>query len=614
MDKFIVSARKYRPQNFSTVVGQDHITTTLKNAIKNNQLAHAFLFCGPRGVGKTTCARILAKTINCENRSSDGEACNTCQSCVSFDAGTSLNIHELDAASNNSVDDIRTLVDQVRFAPQAGKYKVYIVDEVHMLSASAFNAFLKTLEEPPPFAIFILATTEKHKILPTILSRCQIFDFKRITNSDTIEHLQDICKKEKIKADKAALHVIALKSEGCMRDALSILDKIVSFTNGELNYANTLEHLNILDEDYYFRMLECMYGQRLSDAMLLYDEINSKGFEGDTLLEGYAEFIRNLLVSKDPKAAILLEVADDFKQKYLEAAQMVSSGWLIAALNLLSDAEINYKQARNKRLHVELAIIKLSYLQQAIELVNNDGTVSKKKVVEAAKAVAFRNVRVIKVKGESQDISSKSQEISSKSQEISSKTQEKQTVEAKLIVEEESKEQLATGNGQRSTAAYQPQTPNPKPQTSLGSLEKIRQKVTSQHKNNGNDVKTLTEEELYVSWGLFVEKLVARKNHSAVTNFRMAVLKVVDNNSIEIITENNIQQKFIEQERAALVDHLQQHFCNKLLTYAVIIDEKDAPEQSGDKPLNSREQYLKIIEEYPLVKELKDRLRLELDY
>lgn len=379
MDKFIVSARKYRPQNFSTVVGQAHITTTLKNAIRNNQLAHAFLFCGPRGVGKTTCARILAKTINCENQTKDGEACNTCQSCVSFDAGTSLNIHELDAASNNSVDDIRSLVEQVRFAPQAGKYKVYIVDEVHMLSSSAFNAFLKTLEEPPPYAIFILATTEKHKILPTILSRCQIFDFKRITNNDTIEHLQEICDKEEIKAERTALHVIAQKSEGCMRDALSILDKIVSFTNGKLNYANTLEHLNILDEDYYFKLLDYMQQEQLSDAMLLYDEINRKGFEGDTLLEGYAEFVRNLLVSKDPKAAILLDVAEDFKQKYLQASQKISTGWLIAALNLLSDAEMGYKQARNKRLHVELAIIKLNYLLQAIELVNNEGAVSKKK-------------------------------------------------------------------------------------------------------------------------------------------------------------------------------------------------------------------------------------------
>src|SRR6187549_3306864 len=268
MDKFIVSARKYRPQTFDTVVGQQHITTTLKNAIKNNQLAHAFLFCGPRGVGKTTCARILAKTINCENLQPDGEACNQCNSCKSFNEGTSLNIHELDAASNNSVDDIRTLVEQVRFMPQAGKYKVYIVDEVHMLSASAFNAFLKTLEEPPPYAIFILATTEKHKILPTILSRCQIFDFKRITINDTISHLEEICEKEEIIAEKAALHVIAQKSEGCMRDALSILDKIVSFTSGKLDYANTLEHLNILDEDYYFKLLGQMQQELLSETLL----------------------------------------------------------------------------------------------------------------------------------------------------------------------------------------------------------------------------------------------------------------------------------------------------------------------------------------------------------
>src|SRR5215210_5619932 len=269
MEKFIVSARKYRPQNFNTVVGQSHITTTLKNAIRNQQLAHAFLFCGPRGVGKTTCARILAKTINCENLQPDGEACNTCHSCVSFNNGSSMNIHELDAASNNSVDDIRSLVEQVRFAPQAGKYKVYIVDEVHMLSAAAFNAFLKTLEEPPPYAIFILATTEKHKIIPTILSRCQIFDFKRITNDDTVEHLIEICAKEGVQAEKAALQVIAQKSEGCMRDSLSILDKIVSFTGGRINYSNTLEHLNILDHDYYFRLLETQINQDMAGAMLL---------------------------------------------------------------------------------------------------------------------------------------------------------------------------------------------------------------------------------------------------------------------------------------------------------------------------------------------------------
>ncbi len=598
-DKFIVSARKYRPQNFSTVVGQAHITTTLKNAIKNNQLAHAFLFCGPRGVGKTTCARILAKTINCENQTSEGEACNTCNSCVSFDAGTSMNIHELDAASNNSVDDIRSLVEQVRFAPQAGKYKVYIVDEVHMLSSSAFNAFLKTLEEPPPYAIFILATTEKHKILPTILSRCQIFDFKRITNNDTIEHLQEICEKENIKAERAALHVIAQKSEGCMRDALSILDKIVSFSNGKLTYSNTLEHLNILDEDYYFKMLDCMQQQHLSDAMLLYDEINRKGFEGDTLLEGYSEFIRNLLVSKDTKAAILLEVADDFKQKYLQAAQQISTGWLIAALNLLNESEINYKQARNKRLHVELAIIKLCYLLQAVEMVNHDGAVSKKKVVETARPVAFKSIQPIRVK---------EQEAPVIIQPFNEKKTEASLADgqAKLIIEEpeqriEKKVTIESTPGQV------------EPKKSLGSLDAIRKKVSAQNKN-GKEVKALTEDELRVCWDKFIEKLIAKKNHSAVTNFKMAELKILDNNSIEIITENNIQQKFIEQERAELVDDLQEFFCNRQLTYNVIIIEKEGTGEVTEKPLSSREQYQKIIEEYPLVKELKDRLRLELDY
>src|SRR5258705_3784762 len=393
MDKFIVSARKYRPQDFSTVVGQSHITTTLKNAIKNNQLAHAFLFCGPRGVGKTTCARILAKTINCENQTADGEACNTCNSCVSFDAGTSLNIHELDAASNNSVDDIRALVEQVRFTPQAGKYKVYIIDEVHMLSSSAFNAFLKTLEEPPPYAIFILATTEKHKILPTILSRCQIFDFKRITTNDTVTHLQEICEKEEIKAEKAALHVIAQKSEGCMRDALSIMDKIVSFTNGELTYTNTLEHLNILDADYYFKLLGCMSQQDLAGLLFLHDDINRKGFEGDLVINGFSEFIRNLLVCKDEKAAGLLEVVESFREKYVETAKNISAALLVSALNILNEAEINYKAARNKRLHAELALIKLCYLQQAIELSANTNGLSKKKWIDAPLACRTATIR-----------------------------------------------------------------------------------------------------------------------------------------------------------------------------------------------------------------------------
>lgn len=593
MDTFIVSARKYRPQNFSTVIGQAHITTTLKNAINNNQLAHAFLFCGPRGVGKTTCARILAKTINCENRTKDGEACNTCNSCVSFDNGVSLNIHELDAASNNSVEDIRTLVEQVRFAPQAGKYKVYIVDEVHMLSASAFNAFLKTLEEPPPYAIFILATTEKHKILPTILSRCQIFDFKRITNNDTVEHLQDICKKEKIKAEKAALHIIAQKSEGCMRDALSILDKIVSFTDGRLDYANTLEHLNILDEDYYFRLLEQLQQQQLPEALLLFDEINRKGFEGDTLLEGFAEFTRNVLVSKDMKAATLLEVADDFKQKYLQHAQQVSTGWLIAALNILNEAIINYKQSRNKKLHVEMVLIKLAYLQQAVQLVADEQGVSKKKLVDTTKAVSFRALPIIKLK-------------ESAAEPIARKEPSKSS-EAKLVIETPA----PVVNKQVASATE----PVSVPMTSgrMGSLQKIREQLIQQS-NAGNNSKPLIMETLQVAWDAFVEKLSERKNHSAVTNFKMAELRVTDENSFDIITHSNMHQKFIEAERSDLIHFMQQYFNNRFLKYQLIIDEKETQTEPAEPTLNTKQQFQILASQYPLIKELKDRLKLDLDF
>ena len=610
MDKFIVSARKYRPQNFSTVVGQSHITTTLKNAIKNNQLAHAFLFCGPRGVGKTTCARILAKTINCENRTPDGEACNTCNSCISFDNGTSLNIHELDAASNNSVDDIRSLVDQVRFAPQAGKYKVYIVDEVHMLSASAFNAFLKTLEEPPPFAIFILATTEKHKILPTILSRCQIFDFKRITNNATTQHLQEICAKENIKADITALHIIAQKSEGCLRDALSILDKIVSFTNGELTYANTLEHLNILDEDYYFRLMEAMQSQSVSDAILLYDEINRKGFEGDLVLNGLAEFMRNLLVSKDSKVAMLLEVSEGFKQRYFEVALKTDASLLLSSLNILNEAEINYRQAKNKRLHVELVMIKLCYLKQALELVNDNGELHKKKQLEGMKPVAFKKLVPIAFKGKNINTNSKNKVVAEHAV-YSKNNYDLRQSNAKLVIEEEIlKPVIKAVSDHTLVANVNVQTKFKK----LTSLEKIQQQVALENKLSGNNIKELNEEELYIAWGLYVEELRKKNNHSGVSNFKSAKLNIVDNNCIEIITENNIQQKFIETERAALIEHLQAYFNNRFLTYRVLVIEGKDNNSVQEKHLTTKEQYLKIIEEYPLVKQLKDRLGLQLDY
>jgi DNA polymerase-3 subunit gamma/tau len=359
---FIVSARKYRPSTFDTVVGQEHITTTLKNAIRSNQLAHAFLFCGPRGVGKTTCARILAKTINCTNRTPDCEACNECESCVSFNSNASFNIYELDAASNSGVEDMRSLVDQVRVPPQGSRYKVYIIDEVHMLTSNAFNAFLKTLEEPPPYAIFILATTEKHKIIPTILSRCQIFDFKRIRVSDIAKHLQSIAEKEGIKYDEQGLHIIAEKADGALRDALSLFDQTASFTSQNITYAHVIENLNILDYAYYFRVMDAIGGFKTGEVLLIFNEIIRKGFDGHQFVVGLSEHIRNLMVCKDPSTLILLEVVDSVKQEYSRQAGMFSGIALLKFLGVLNESDTGYKQARNQRLHVELALLRLAYL------------------------------------------------------------------------------------------------------------------------------------------------------------------------------------------------------------------------------------------------------------
>jgi DNA polymerase-3 subunit gamma/tau len=608
MDKFIVSARKYRPQTFNTVVGQPHITTTLKNAIKTGHLAHAFLFCGPRGVGKTTCARILAKTINCEALLADGEACNNCRSCRSFNDGISMNIHELDAASNNSVDDIRALVEQVRFAPQAGRYKVYIIDEVHMLSSAAFNAFLKTLEEPPSYAVFILATTEKHKILPTILSRCQIFDFKRITLQDTVDHLQEIAKKETITVDEAALQLIAQKSEGCMRDALSILDKIVSFTNGAVTYNNTLEHLNILDADYYFRLMDCMLQQDLAGALLLYDDINKKGFEGDAVLNGFAEAIRNLLICKDERVAGLLDVVETFKKRYAETARTVDAGYLISALNILSESEIHYKAARNKRLHVELALIRLCYLNQALELTASDTAVDKKKVVESARVVAFKTIQPVALKEATEK---KNLPV------VTEKT------EAKLLIETAPQKSPAAREEKKSAPPVAvPSTPQPPvaavtPSSApkkLSSLEAIRKKIEADQCSDTTATnQPLTEEALQQSWNRFIQQLKEAKN-PAVQSFELAGLRLKDAHSFEATATNNINQKFLEFERNRACAFLQKDLCNSLLQFSIVLTGAPPDDTPYERPLSSKEQYQKLVEAFPVVKELRDRLRLELDY
>ena len=619
MDNFVVSARKYRPQNFNTVVGQSHITTTLKNAILNNHLAHAFLFCGPRGVGKTTCARILAKTINCTNITKEGEACNKCESCVSFEKGASLNIHELDAASNNSVDDIRSLVEQVRFAPQAGKYKVYIVDEVHMLSASAFNAFLKTLEEPPPYAIFILATTEKHKILPTILSRCQIFDFKRITSNDTVEHLEEIIEKEHIKAEKNALQLIAQKSEGCMRDALSILDKIVSFTNGELTYTNTLEHLNILDEGYFFKLLDYLVAQDLTNAILLYEEINQKGFEGDMVLYGLAGFIRNLLVCKDPASAHLLESIEGWREQYTSTAKKISTPYLVSALNILNEAEIQFKMARNKRLHVELALIKLNFLQQAIELSMEDSQLVKKKLVDAQYPIRIKKIQPLSnivVNQEAKLVIETSKSVAPAQAPASVPA----SAPASSVTATNSDSDIHSNTTTHSVTNAVTNTTKPllnEIKETVG--EKKNLLAALQHKygkeyniQEVKESKPLDMETLQKCWNEYIAYLETTNKHSSTGTFKLALLQIEDEVHFTITVPALTAQKFVEQERMNLLEKIWETFENRAIQFSILVDAGEKEDVPLHLRLNSKQKYERIAAQYPLVKDLKNRLNLEI--
>lgn len=674
MENFIVSARKYRPQNFSTVVGQAHITTTLKNAIRNNQLAHAFLFCGPRGVGKTTCARILAKTINCENLQPDGEACNECHSCKSFNEGSSFNIHELDAASNNSVDDIRTLVEQVRFAPQAGKYKIYIIDEVHMLSSSAFNAFLKTLEEPPSYAIFILATTEKHKILPTILSRCQIFDFKRITIQDTVDHLQEICTKEHIEAETDALHLVAQKTDGCMRDSLSTLDKIVSFTSGHLTYQNTLEHLNILDYDYFFRVMGSVLQQDIANALLLFDEILQKGFEGDNFLNGWAEFLRNLLLCKEDKVLHLVEVSGNLKERYKQLSGQISPAYLITALHLLNETEINYRMARNKRLHVEMALIKLCYLQQAVTLVSDDSTgeVSKKKLVPdgsvpqklrapAAQPVTAKTITDKPATTESIAAAPAArltvdtvatgntpapQAAPAQSPVVAAPVQ---TPPGALpVAQQQQPVPTAPASAQAQTVAATAPTPvatpvqtAPAPTTGTASgagmptagstatvapaatapaskltgLAAMKEAMAAKQQGTTQvESIAITMGAIHVYWEEFIDLYRQANKMTVVSNLQLAQLKLLGVTEVGIVSRNIVQFRFMEEEKLVIAEFLKKKFNNPSIVLTLQLDESQQTQDIGPAPLSSREQFQQMAEKYPLVKELKDRLNMELDF
>ena len=574
MENFVVSARKYRPTHFDSVVGQSHITTTLQNAIKTNHLAQAFLFCGPRGVGKTTCARILAKTINCQNLAENIEACGECDSCKSFAANASFNIYELDAASNNSVEDIRNLIDQIRFPPQQGKYKIYIIDEVHMLSTAAFNAFLKTLEEPPSYAIFILATTEKHKILPTILSRCQIFDFNRIKNIDIASHLSKIADKESVSIESDALDLIAQKADGGLRDALSMFDLNVTFAAGnQVTYAEVLENLHILDYDYYFKIVDYLFEGNLSKTLLLFSEILQKGFDGHQFVVGLNEHFRNLMVSKTPETIVLMEVSDTVQQKFLEQAKAIPLNYLYSALSIGSQLDLNYKAAKAQKLHVEIGLMKMSQLQNIFSLQQLPEQVVEKK-----------NERL-----------------------VSSPVVPTQTpVETHALVTE-------------TIQSYEVQSPKPRKlggfvPSSMASTSELETVITPKvqsiiQENNSSEIaenKVFTRETLNIIW-----KRYAKTRTMSIEQVMLDRSFVFENNIILLELDNDAQLQHFDLMKLELMEYLR----NALHNNSVGIEAKMMQRETTERlPYTAQEKYDFLLEKNPILNTLRERLQLDLSH
>lgn len=586
MENYVVSARKYRPITFDMVVGQSSITNTLKNAIKNNHLAQAFLFTGPRGVGKTTCARIFAKTINCEHLGENLEPCDQCESCTSFNQNNSFNIHELDAASNNSVEDIRRLVEQVRIPPQVGKYKVYIIDEVHMLSSGAFNAFLKTLEEPPSYAKFILATTEKHKIIPTILSRCQIYDFNRITVKDTVKYLEYVAKSESITADPEALHVIAQKADGAMRDALSIFDQIVSFTGNEISYKSTIDNLNVLDVEYYFKLVDLFLSGAVSESLLLFNDIISKGFDGHHFINGLASHLRNLLVGKDQQTIELMETSDSIKSQYLKQASLTDVSFLIKAIDLCTKVDLDYKSSSNKQLLVELSLIKLCKLNHPLPEVITPTTTtattpqkeSNTKIETPAKASATLKKEEPKV-----------------APEIKAKTEEPNPIQKKT---EENKKPKAKTTKRRKTVSI------------LDSLQEEPQKKKSDIDIEGEISKEYTEvskqlelSELHKSIKRYAEKIRDYKPSFAV-NLSPENISLEANNKIKLILNNKVQDD--RDLKYDLLQFLKQDLDNREISLSTEIVETQI--KSKESPMDL---YKKMNKVNPKLEEFRKQLDLD---
>lgn len=569
MEQFVVSARKYRPVKFDSVVGQGHITTTLKNAIKTEHLAQAFLFCGPRGVGKTTCARILAKTINCQNVGADTEPCNECTSCKNFSQNASFNIHELDAASNNSVEDIRNLIDQVRFPPQDGKFKVYIIDEVHMLSSAAFNAFLKTLEEPPSYAIFILATTEKHKILPTILSRCQIFDFNRIQIKDMAEHLAHIAKQEGIDTEPEALELIAQKADGGLRDALSMFDLNVTFSTDKLlTYAEVLENLHVLDYDYYFKITSALFDGDLSESLLVFNEILEKGFDGHHFVTGLNGHFRNLLVGKDARTIDLMEVSSSVKDKYLEQTRKVDQGFLMSALSVGSQVDLSYKLAKNQRLHVEIGLMKMASISQVLNLaLLSNGEAEKKNSSSLGSEKTNRPPKV-------------------------------ESVAPKPKVDQKSTPSAIPkfkGTRLRSTADLEVET-----------HEKVG--VTSDDKR---EVKLVLENQPYSEEEMKRALLACGKKLSKQSQLMILKSKFeLKDHQLTLMLVNQTLMDLFDELKQEILDFIRKHLNNGSIQIGAIL----VAAKNDGKPRTEQEKFKAMLEKNPALKNFKDELGLDLIY
>ena len=570
MENFIVSARKYRPSTFNSVIGQSSLTTTLKNAIKSNHLAHAYLFCGPRGVGKTTCARIFAKTINCQNLSAESEACNQCESCVSFNEQRSYNIHELDAASNNGTDDIKSLIDQVRIPPQIGKYSVYIVDEVHMLSNAAFNAFLKTLEEPPAHAIFILATTEKHKIIPTILSRCQIYDFNRITVADTVAHLQMVAEKEGVTVDVNGLNVVAQKSDGGMRDALSIFDQLVSFCGNNITYQGIIDNLNVLDYEYYFKLVDGILKNEVSKSLLIFNEVLNKGFDGHHFITGLSSHLRDVLVSKDPQTISLLEVGAGIGERYKAQAQNCPVEFLFQALKIANDCDIDYRQSKNKRLLVELALIRLCQLTDE----------KKKSIIDDEQPIPIQSISATPIESAA----------------IASNTVVSQTITSAPKPAAPPAAPSYQRPGSISISAPMPIVSEPQNGFVTNSVEKM---VTSNL--------PFTNEDLESAWRRFADTI---PEQGRITSFILSnTPQLTTETSFDVTVSNSLQQKELTRLQPDITSYLQFQLQNSLIRMNI----KEIEETEMQKASSPEDRYKLMVEQNSALKILRDGLNLEID-